>query len=270
MVLQKLVSGIGLNFINDEVENQLRVKSILKGGSAEKNGNVRVGDILLGVGSKDVQGMPAPELRNVLRGEVGKAVLLTFMRVDGENGGTSSYEVNLIRGHAEKNMLDEKTRMQQEIEESRKRSSYLKVEEQTLISERMQWAQLVQSNSELMRRLSSEHARAQEQIKVHNNAIEEIRLTKSRFKETDEEAEIMQRIAVSEIERSKLTKLLSEVEPPHLCFPIAQRIPLSSISNPSTPPHPFPSSPGRGRDRQSGWATRQLSELCYGAGPALP
>ncbi len=53
--MQKIVSGIGLNFINDEFENQqIRVKSILKGGSAENNGKIRVGDILLGVGSNHV------------------------------------------------------------------------------------------------------------------------------------------------------------------------------------------------------------------------
>ena len=206
----KLVSGIGINFVNDENDNQLRVKSILKGGSAEKNGSIKVGDVLIAVSGHDVQGIPASELRNVLRGEVGKPITLSFLRIDGDNV-TSSYEVNLVRGNAEKLMLDMKTQMQQQIEEIRKRLTYLKVEEQTLISERMHWAQLVQSNAEAMRRMSTELARAQEQIKIHNSAIEEIRATKGRYKETDEEAEIMQRLAANEIEQSKLTKLLSEV-----------------------------------------------------------
>lgn len=207
----KLVSGIGLNFANDESDNQLRVKSILKGGSAEKNGSIRVGDILISVGGNDIQGIPASELRNILRGEVGKSVTLTLLRIDVESGSTSNYEVYLVRGNAEKAVSEEKTQMQQQIEEIRKRLTYLKVEEQTLISERMHWAQLVQSNSELMRRMSSDQVRAQEQLKVNNHAIEEIRSTKGRYKETDEETEIMQRLATNEIERAKLTKLLSEV-----------------------------------------------------------
>ena len=64
---EKLVSGIGLYFTSDEAHgNKVYVKTIMKGGSAEHDGTVRVGDYIQSV--EKVMKAPIPP-RSVVFGD---------------------------------------------------------------------------------------------------------------------------------------------------------------------------------------------------------
>jgi hypothetical protein len=86
------------------------VKTIVSGGSAERDGRVRVGDVMCGVDGRDVIGEPVSVLRSLLLGHEGSHVVLTFARaVDPSeaggqgDGGTviAKFDVELMRGSPE-------------------------------------------------------------------------------------------------------------------------------------------------------------------------
>jgi hypothetical protein len=111
-------AGVGLFFQQKaQHEEVVYVKTIVKGGSAEKEGTVQVGDIL-----KKVDGKVCPsmnELRGHILGEVGTFVALTMARED-QSGNVSEYEVSLMRGNVEYfGQLQQKARMQEEVERLR-------------------------------------------------------------------------------------------------------------------------------------------------------
>jgi len=103
------MSGVGI-FFQQEGDGRVYVKTIVSGGSAERDGRVRVGDVMCGVDGRDVIGEPVSVLRSLLLGHEGSHVVLTFARaVDPSeaggqgDGGTviAKFDVELMRGSPE-------------------------------------------------------------------------------------------------------------------------------------------------------------------------
>ena len=112
-------AGVGLFFQERTEQPGVYVKSIVKDGSAEREGSVAPGDVL-----QMVEGKPCPtsinELRTLILGEVGTFVSLTFERPDGGDGAVSTYEVSLMRSNAEYfRQMQHKAQMQEEVEQLR-------------------------------------------------------------------------------------------------------------------------------------------------------
>ena len=104
------MSGVGI-FFQQEGDGKVYVKTIVSGGSAERDGRVRVGDVMCGVDGRDVIGEPVSVLRSLLLGHEGSNVVLTFARAvdpsaEGDavgDGGTviAKFDVELQRGSPE-------------------------------------------------------------------------------------------------------------------------------------------------------------------------
>eukprot|EP00960_Hanusia_phi_P047759 758573-Hanusia_phi.AAC.8 len=91
-------AGVGI-FFQQENDGSVYVKTIVSGGSAEREGSVRVGDMILAVDDRDVIGEPLSTLRGLILGPQGSRVRLTFERREGAEN--YRYESTLIRGTAE-------------------------------------------------------------------------------------------------------------------------------------------------------------------------
>jgi len=104
------LSGVGI-FFQQEGDGKVYIKTIVSGGSAERDGRVRVGDVMCGVDGRDVIGEPVSVLRSLLLGHEGSNVVLTFARaVDPAEGGggegeggtvIAKFDVELPRGSPE-------------------------------------------------------------------------------------------------------------------------------------------------------------------------
>ena len=106
----KMVNGVGLAFEQDPGlhNGNVYVRTIMKGGAAETEGSIRVGDCVIAVDQMPVQGRSVTELKSILRGELGSYVSLTMLRdVDNHD----QYEVSLMRGQAQAMTLKEKQRL---------------------------------------------------------------------------------------------------------------------------------------------------------------
>ena len=92
-------AGVGI-FFQQDVGGFVVVKTIVKGGSAERDGNVQIGDRLLSVDDRSVAGESLHVLRSLILGPQGSVVKMKFARL-GSNGGTHDFSVSLIRGTSE-------------------------------------------------------------------------------------------------------------------------------------------------------------------------
>uniref|UniRef100_A0A6T8JUY2 PDZ domain-containing protein n=2 Tax=Hemiselmis andersenii TaxID=464988 RepID=A0A6T8JUY2_HEMAN len=91
-------AGVGI-FFQQEGDGSVVVKTIVSGGSAEREGSVRVGDQILSVDEHKVVGEPLSVLRGLILGSQGSFVKLTFQRKD--MGEAHTFDVRLMRGSAE-------------------------------------------------------------------------------------------------------------------------------------------------------------------------
>ena len=71
-------AGVGLFF--QEEKKELVVRNIVPGGSAEANGSIKPGDIIIGVDGKSVEGQGIEMLRDCIIGNIGTFVELSFLR----------------------------------------------------------------------------------------------------------------------------------------------------------------------------------------------
>jgi len=110
MSASRIVNGVGLAFDQDpQLHNgNVYVRTIMKGGAAETEGSIRVGDCVIAVDQMPVQGSSLTNLKSILRGELGSFVSLTMLR-DADN--ETQYEVSLMRGQAQAMTLKEKQRL---------------------------------------------------------------------------------------------------------------------------------------------------------------
>jgi len=89
--------GVGIRVEFNEARD-LVVARVNDGGSAQRDGTVRVGDILLAVGQTPVKGKTLVQLRPFMIGPRGSLVTLTFRRGVEGTGEFSEYTIELVRG----------------------------------------------------------------------------------------------------------------------------------------------------------------------------
>lgn len=92
------LAGVGMFFTQEATASSngaAVVKTIVPGGSADRDGTVQPGDYIETVDGADVVGQSLNALRQMILGEVATYVTLGFRR------GTSRYEVTLMRGSVE-------------------------------------------------------------------------------------------------------------------------------------------------------------------------
>ena len=75
--------GVGITIQQQEDEQGIRVLQVTVGGPAEEAG-VLAGDALIAVDGQSIIGMDADEVKNLVRGEAGTTVELTFLRQEQE------------------------------------------------------------------------------------------------------------------------------------------------------------------------------------------
>uniref|UniRef100_A0A6U6BJF7 PDZ domain-containing protein n=1 Tax=Guillardia theta TaxID=55529 RepID=A0A6U6BJF7_GUITH len=127
-----LVSGVGIAFLQDvQGERQTYVHRIYKGGSAEQDGKVQVGDVLEKVEHLPVHGKPLSEIKHIMLGEVGTYVNLLFRRTN-PDGSIVQYDVSLMRGQTESFLLKEKQRLQSLLDSDRKQMQHAEIEIEAL------------------------------------------------------------------------------------------------------------------------------------------
>lgn len=75
--------GVGILFVEEEDPSgfvRVTVKALIEGGSAERTGMVRAGDMVVRVGNQDVIGKPLSVLRTMIPGPIGSYCRLGFLR----------------------------------------------------------------------------------------------------------------------------------------------------------------------------------------------
>ena len=76
-------AGVGILFVEEEDPSgfvRVTVKALIEGGSAEKTGQVKSGDMVVRVGNQDVIGKPLSILRTMIPGPIGSYCKLGFLR----------------------------------------------------------------------------------------------------------------------------------------------------------------------------------------------
>ena len=121
----KLVFGVGFQYAQ-EGNGPISIASICKGGSAEQQSKIQVGDEIEAVEEISVMGKTIAELNLLLRGEIGSYVNIRLRR--SKNDGTvMSYDVSLMRGQAEAFLMRERQRLQAQLENDRKQLNFAQV-----------------------------------------------------------------------------------------------------------------------------------------------
>lgn len=79
----RCVKGVGILFVEEEDPSgfvRVTVKALIEGGSAERTGMIRAGDMVVRVGNQDVIGKPLSVLRTMIPGPMGSYCRLGFLR----------------------------------------------------------------------------------------------------------------------------------------------------------------------------------------------
>jgi tropomyosin-2 len=111
--MAKQVMGVGLIFDQDQGgslhNGNVFVRTIYKGGSAELEGSIKVGDSIIAIDKQPVHGVLLRNLKDLLKGDLGSYVTLTMER--DYDGSMTQYDVSLMRGQAEFTMRKENQRL---------------------------------------------------------------------------------------------------------------------------------------------------------------
>lgn len=76
-------AGVGLFFQQTkDQKDRVYVKTVVKGGSADREGSVQIGDVIVAVDGQVVEDSDLVLLRALILGEVGTFVTLEFERGD--------------------------------------------------------------------------------------------------------------------------------------------------------------------------------------------
>jgi len=190
--------GVGI-FFHLEADGHVYVKTIVGGGSADRDGSVQVGDIIVKVDGRDVDGEQMPVVRDLILGPQGTYVVLTFSRPSPDGHDLQYMNVKLMRGTAEYfNSLDASLRVQEETEslksqlreahanEAKEREEMERLKKH-LIAER-EASQRREREFEAQRQeFDEEIARLQDQLRKHETARRgaEIKLNPIRQREEE-------------------------------------------------------------------------------------
>jgi hypothetical protein len=121
------LAGVGIFFQQDSDTNEIFVKTIVKGGSADRSGVLRVGDVVVRVDHEGVEGQPLSTLRSQILGAQGTYVTLGFRRREGSE--TTYYDVPLMRGSPEYfESLKTTQPLLDEIERLKRQNSHLEAQ----------------------------------------------------------------------------------------------------------------------------------------------
>ena len=126
--------GVGLFF--HESAGKIKVKTIVSGGSAERDGRIQVGDTLIAIDGVDVRGQSqaAPFFKNLITGPEGSTVRLKMLR--GEASSAFGYELELFRGTPEYFAgLEQERRNEEELSELKLQLKQALAEEQQVAEE---------------------------------------------------------------------------------------------------------------------------------------
>ena len=116
-IADKGLAGVGLMLEKDVVSHVVLVSAVPKGGPAETDGRIRVGDRVVDIGDHDLSRLEAPVVQQLLQGEVGSRVTLKLLRhprnrqpddpipAQGEEEGVA-YVVTLFRAPRADGSLD--------------------------------------------------------------------------------------------------------------------------------------------------------------------
>jgi len=127
----KLVSGVGLVFNQEDTNGPISISCISKGGSAEQQGKVQVGDEIDSVENINVAGKSIAELKQLMRGEIGSYVNMKLRRGK-QDGSSMHYDVSLMRGQAEAFLSREMQRLQSLLDKDRQQLNHAQVENEAL------------------------------------------------------------------------------------------------------------------------------------------
>jgi C-terminal processing protease CtpA/Prc len=83
------------------VETDIVINELLPGGPAANCGQIQIGDILIAVDGKKVQGVTVEEVKKLVLGPEGTTASLTLIRPSLTGG--ARYTLNLVRGDSAKN-----------------------------------------------------------------------------------------------------------------------------------------------------------------------
>ncbi len=92
------LAGVGIFFLQEKA-GKFYVASLVKGGSAERSGVIREGDVIVKVNGEDLTNKPLSALRGWILGPQGSYVTLAFQRSTGTE--LYYYDVELVRGSPE-------------------------------------------------------------------------------------------------------------------------------------------------------------------------
>jgi len=126
--------GVGLFF--HESHGKIKVKTIVSGGSAERDGRIQVGDTLIAIDGVDVRGQSqaAPFFKNLITGPEGSTVRLKMLR--GEAQTAFGYELELFRGTPEYFAgLEQERKNEEELNELKLQLKQALAEEQQVAEE---------------------------------------------------------------------------------------------------------------------------------------
>ena len=127
MVAAPSLAGVGIFFQQDSETNEVFVKTIVKGGAADRSGVLRVGDVVVRVDHDNVEGQPLSTLRSRILGGQGTYVTLGFRRREGME--VTYYDVPLMRGSPEYfESLKATQPLQDEIERLKRQNSHLEAQ----------------------------------------------------------------------------------------------------------------------------------------------
>jgi len=123
------LAGVGIFFQQDSDTNEVFVKTIVTGGSADRSGVIRVSDVVVRVDHDNVEGQPLSTLRSRILGRQGSYVTLGFRRKDGME--TTYYDVPLMRGSPEYfDSLKANQPLQDELERFKRQNHQLEQQRQ--------------------------------------------------------------------------------------------------------------------------------------------
>jgi len=202
----KLVSGVGLTFSQEGSNGPISVACIVKGGSAEQQGKVQIGDEIDSVENISVAGKSVAELKQLMRGEIGSYVNMKLRR--GKNDGSQMhYDVSLMRGQAEAFLMREKQRLHALLENDRKQLNHAQVENEALHGEMQRMQMQSAKDQQEIERLATDLAQGKARVSEIQDMIAMLQKEKHELMQGAED----DGSGVRE-ELQKLTSLLTEAE----------------------------------------------------------
>uniref|UniRef100_A0A7S4P6I8 PDZ domain-containing protein n=1 Tax=Guillardia theta TaxID=55529 RepID=A0A7S4P6I8_GUITH len=168
------LAGVGIFFQQDSDSNEVFVKTIVKGGSADRSGVIRMGDVVVRVDHDNVEGQPLAILRTGILGTQGTYVTLGFRRREGAD--ITYYDVPLMRGSPEYfESLKATQPLQDEIDRLKRQNSHLETQKahdaaellryrQHMDQQRKDFDQKYLDMNDLMARKDEEIARLKQEL----------------------------------------------------------------------------------------------------------